>query len=838
MYAYVNYSYANPLKKVLFTVSQPLFTMIFNWVIYGDLNDMSGEFFVRIHDKIEDDEIWEKRYELIYANLPIFADKDFYEKIFSIGKCVNFIKRYCSFPQFSLNDQEIKERLFLEEEEILSNNDLINKEKIDDENLSTINPLKNNENGVNYNNSRMEIDSYNNNIQQTSLVHYNRILTIEEQSNLNNFNTNQNNIVENNNNSNCNNNNNIQLKDTFTNNLKNINQFILAKQKLNIPKRTTKKALKLIFSKQPINSLTDLSDLKREIDVIHKEINKYLVEILFKKFYFEDHLKAIYNYLLLGQGDMMQYLMDLLVEDLNKSAHYIQKHNLRSRLDTAISSSNAQFHKFKYNIDVKLLDSSSGDTGWDIFLLQYQTSLPLSVIFKRKNMLMYEKLFFFFWKLKRLEFTNDHDVWRKFMTQSHIQKSHFDNIRRYVHRALLFNQQIIHFVSTIHNYITLEVLETHTKRLKIKLKSVSCLDDLIKYHNEFVVNVIEQSLLNDDNVIVYKTILQVFDVIFRYKMAVDVLNSTLMESFMANKRKEHYKEINDQSPIIHEPDNNYLEQNFKFSAEAFNQIKTLFEEYKVQISGLIKTLEVVGKGNFKYLAMKLDFNGYYSDLETRMLGNNFDDGDNDDFGEFNNDPDNNHEDHDDYDGNSNNEHINNNNNDDDFSNNLNDNYNNINVNNNDYNNTDISANRSVYRNNNVNHNGYLNDDEVNYNNNNISNHNYEDNDSHFIHNDNEGNLDMNNINLNISNNNRDTRENPFSNNIKNNNSGNKSSSEPYSLNEEVKQMDIDSESHQNNDIEIDNSFRNKNTNAVYKKSSLSKRIMQNNTYKDDNEDKD
>jgi gamma-tubulin complex component 3 len=60
----------------------------------------------------------------------------------------------------------------------------------------------------------------------------------------------------------------------------------------------------------------------------------------------------------MGQGDLMEYLMDLLAEELQNPANQIYKHTLRAYLDTAIRSSNAQFHppEFVGRLDVKLLE--------------------------------------------------------------------------------------------------------------------------------------------------------------------------------------------------------------------------------------------------------------------------------------------------------------------------------------------------------------------------------------------------------------------------------------------------------------------------------------------------
>ena len=583
IYSYVSYSYANYLKRVLFTVSQPLFNMIRNWIIYGDLNDSSGEFFVRIHGKIEEDEIWNKRYEIFYQNVPIFADKEFYDKIFSIGKCVNFIKRYCNLPQFNLNSPEIKERLFIEEEEILEVRQSTQKMEIDD--IPQI-QIQNNQ-IIN------DVNELNNAQKELIITNINKSISNSITANANiNFKGSTNSIK--------------------INNLAEINKYILNQQKLNVPKRLRKKPLDLIFSKKTLNALIDLPFLKIEIDVLYKEINKYLVEILFKQFYFEEHLKSIYNYLLMGQGDMMQCLMDAIFTELDKNSNYMQEHILRRQLDNAVSSSNAQYDKFKYNVDIKLRDSRIAETGWDLFLLQYKVSLPLVVIFTKKNMIKYEELFCFFWKLKRLEFSKNHAIWRNFMTQFHFQRNDFCKMRPYIHRAMLFNQQIIHFITTLHTYITHEVLGNHTKKFKTKILTVDNLDDLISFHNNFVNSIIEQSLLNEENRIVYNNILQIFEVIFRFKEAVEVLNSTLMENYFIERKKDRINY-----------DERYIQENVTYSKGAFNQIKLHFEDFTKRICELIKLLENASKGEFKFLAMKLDFNGFYSDLETRNLQNHF-----------------------------------------------------------------------------------------------------------------------------------------------------------------------------------------------------------------------
>ncbi len=466
--------------------------------------------------KLTEDEIWTKRYVLITKNIPIFFNRNFAQKIFEIGKCINFIRKFCDESTYSLLKIKVKlrdecEKIQLEEK---------NKMQIDNEGL-----FQNFEKLASLKNS------------------LNLISNLEDDSKLN----------------------------------------------LNL-----------------------LPHLFTEIDLIYNEVNKELISIIFDKFKFMENLKSINRYLLLGQGDMMQYLMDLLFNELKKPAIQIYKHNLLNILETAIRASNAQYHDSEClkRLNIRLLDSSAGDLGWDIFVLEYNVDIPLNVIFSKTLLKDYQKLFFFFWKLKRLEFSQDHQIWRNFMTYSHSLRNRFEHLRPYIQKSMLFNRQIIHFVTNLHNYIALEVLETEYKKIIEKIPQITKLDSLIELHKKFVESVIEQSLLNFESNFLYKKILQIFDLIFRFKTAQDVLITTLFEEYYRNMDSFNYSG--------REYDG-YDQSEIKFSKEAYNQISILFEDFKNEITELINHLDLVGKGNLKYLAMRLDYNYYYSERELENI---------------------------------------------------------------------------------------------------------------------------------------------------------------------------------------------------------------------------
>ena len=546
IYSYVNYSGAEIyLNKVLEEISKPFFAFVRNWIQYGDLQDPYKEFFVNIADKIHEDDLWMLKYQMIYKNVPNFLTKDIAVKIFEIGKCVHFVRNYCNESTFTLTQllNEINKAITMYEKK--QNEEMV------------IDSGNNNNSNININNTV--------NINESTQMNE-QFIDIESYKKAYDF---------------------LTYLDEGTNTQQQVNQ-----SGMNIQQQ------------QSSSSMFFFTSLMSNIDLIHSLINKEVINIFYNKFHFKENLTAINRYLLLGQGDMMQLLMESLFDELKKPASHIYKHNLQANLESAIRASNAKYNDEEClkKLNIKLLDANIGDTGWDIFTLEYNVEPPLTVIFNRTLLREYQRLFFFFWKLKRLEFSQNHQIWRKFMTYAHTLRNDFDEQRSKIHRAMLFNQQVIHFVSNLHNFLALEVLETQYKKIIDKIPTVKSLDELIQIHKEFVNNIINQSLLKVENNPIYKKILHIFDLIINFRTVLDVLTALLLENLF--KGTQNYLD----------DDNSYLNKQ-QYSRETFNQIKALFNEFQTEVNELINSIEYSGKGNMKFLRMKLDYNEYYSVLE-------------------------------------------------------------------------------------------------------------------------------------------------------------------------------------------------------------------------------
>ena len=74
--------------------------------------------------------------------------------------------------------------------------------------------------------------------------------------------------------------------------------------------------------------------------------------------------------------------MELLEEELCQPAANLYPHNLAGILETAIRATNTQFEdpEILDRLDVRLLEIQPGDTGWDVFSLDYKVAGPIGTV--------------------------------------------------------------------------------------------------------------------------------------------------------------------------------------------------------------------------------------------------------------------------------------------------------------------------------------------------------------------------------------------------------------------------------------------------------------------------
>lgn len=87
-------------ERLLGSFTRPWYGILRHWIYDGELSDPSLEFFVREQTDTQDSvrvkgNVWEDQYEIAQDMIPSIISQEFAQKIFLIGKSLNFIRHSC-----------------------------------------------------------------------------------------------------------------------------------------------------------------------------------------------------------------------------------------------------------------------------------------------------------------------------------------------------------------------------------------------------------------------------------------------------------------------------------------------------------------------------------------------------------------------------------------------------------------------------------------------------------------------------------------------------------------------------------------------------------------------
>ncbi|KAI7848139.1 Spc98 family-domain-containing protein [Circinella umbellata] len=438
------------IRAMLEEVSKPFYEMLQRWIYEGELDDPYQEFFVACDPSVSEEELWQRKYTIRENMIPSFISSELAQKIFLIGKSLNFIRYSCQDDAFVVKDP-------------------------------------------------------------------------------NSFNT----------------------------------------------------------SHVPTFKYGDILAVERLIDLTYRETSNQLIDLLKHKYKLMDHLRALKRYLLLGQGDFIQYLMGTLGPGLNRPANTLFRHNLTGVLETAIRASNAQYDdpEILNRLDVRLLEVSANDLGWDVFTLDYHLDSPINTVFSPSAMHQYLRMFNFLWQLKRVEYTLTAS-WRRWSMASRDFAS-TPEMAQDLHQAQLCISHMVHFIYQLQHYYLFEVLECSWEKLDdyINNKCID-LDSIIEAHSQYLSEITEKGFLSGaKNQALSVRLDSLFEVILTYKSVLD--NLYAFGSSSSHRDLEKLKRIR-------------------------TKHKDMEKQFETQVHEFLDVLASYHDEDLRSLLTRLNYNGYYS----------------------------------------------------------------------------------------------------------------------------------------------------------------------------------------------------------------------------------
>ncbi|KAG1703735.1 hypothetical protein DVH05_006750 [Phytophthora capsici] len=364
----------------------------------------------------------------------------------------------------------------------------------------------------------------------------------------------------------------------------------------------------------------ELKRLEKVIENVSNSTNEYLIRTLTEKYRLLDHCQALKRYLLLGQGDFIQYLMDLLGPELSKRGSQVYRHTLTNVLETALNASNAKFESTDIlgRLDVELLQGSSADTGWDIFCLHYNLQAPVNSVIPASSMLQYQQIFDFLWRMKRVEHSLSAS-WTKDMNLGHEVQGCVPGIRPVLHRSQLVRSEMIHFTTNLLNYMMFEVLETAWHQLVKDLNAAKDLDGLIESHAAYIASVKKNGFMMKESGGLLKQLKLIFATIIRFCKAQENLYTTAMHEKHVEERRQQLiqrQELDGSWGIPEEEGYSTRSDRdiFGTNSKILRQIEEISEDFSnqfLELLEIVKQNSIRGSQSLSFLMSRFDFNEFY-----------------------------------------------------------------------------------------------------------------------------------------------------------------------------------------------------------------------------------
>ncbi|KAM0949153.1 putative gamma-tubulin complex component protein [Dioscorea sansibarensis] len=356
-----------------------------------------------------------------------------------------------------------------------------------------------------------------------------------------------------------------------------------------------------------------------------KRIDRHLMDVIHKRYRFKDHCLAIKRYLLLGQGDFVQYLMDIVGPELSEPANTISSFQLAGLLETAIRASNAQYddRDILDRLKVKMMEHGDGDRGWDVFSLEYDAMVPLDTVFTASVMKKYLRIFNYLWKLKRVEHALIR-VWKTmkpnciasciFAKEGMGVKVQFVSVLR---RCQVLWNEMNHFVTNFQYYIMFEVLEVSWARFSEEMDVTKDMDGLLAAHEKYLSSIMEKSLLGERSQGIVRTLFTLFDLILRFRSHAERWFERIYELQIRGRGKSRSKAKDEFSKT-----GSWLEGGRKammqlageFIQKMGEDLDKIAAEYTSSLAAFISQLPMQQHVDLKFLLFRLDFTEYYSQL--------------------------------------------------------------------------------------------------------------------------------------------------------------------------------------------------------------------------------
>lgn len=366
------------------------------------------------------------------------------------------------------------------------------------------------------------------------------------------------------------------------------------------------------------------SKLHEMINQVYLNTSKKVLDIALGQYRLLEHLQAMRKYLLLGQGDFINLLMENLKDELDRPAKDLYQHALFSIVAASVRAT-SQFDDAEIleHLDVKLVHAIDGDKGWDIFTLQYTVHGPLATILEL-NMGKYQELFKPLWKAKHTEFVLD-NIWKEQMLNAKLLGSYCQELAPVINRLHAYTSEMVHFIHQMQYYILFEVIECSWVAFIKRVQSAKALDDILEAHEQFL-NAVRVGIFLDNETkqslflhldIIYDSIMKLEDWQQDFYLIVfaEVESRKNFEKHIVQSEKSGAYGVTTEKRFERDQTRKHFEEIMSSMKKKLDGVGNGYEKY---VNDFLFMLTSSKYQNLQRFGIRLDFNEFYKKRDQRL----------------------------------------------------------------------------------------------------------------------------------------------------------------------------------------------------------------------------
>lgn len=376
--------------------------------------------------------------------------------------------------------------------------------------------------------------------------------------------------------------------------------------------------VELLFKESNVEG-SEKGEFRKLLDLAYRETSLRARKILFEDYKLMSHLCGIRQFLLLGQGDFIRHLMDLLASELDRPARKLQMHALNGLLNSAIRATNAQFldEDVINRVDSIVVVNGARDetTGWDIFTLTYQTKGPISTILTQYCMNKYSNLFRHLWRSKRMEYILS-SLWKKQKRNAFVLR-HIPRLSHLFHMTALLLSEMTHFVQQMQHYMEFEVIECSWAEFIKRIESSSDIDQLVEAHEWLMQVLLSRSMLSMESEHLNSQLYSIYSVIVMFKSTHEKLMRAVEQELEYRLEYDEYVRdaVRSGQDVPQDRADDETKRRSEFDGEILRKheckLNMAAGVFQKQVQDFLLLLADHTDMDLQFLSVRLDFNEFY-----------------------------------------------------------------------------------------------------------------------------------------------------------------------------------------------------------------------------------